>query len=49
VTAELITILAGCMSCGLKSFEISRGLPGLYGLDLDGSTVQMVTIRLNLL
>jgi len=33
-------------------FEILRdfhGLPGLYGLKLDGLIVQMVTIRLNLL
>ena len=47
-TAKLITILA-VMWCVVWNPSRFHGLPGLYGLKRDGLTMQMVTIRLNLL
>jgi hypothetical protein len=47
-TAKLITILA-VMWCVVWNPSRFHGLPGLYGLKRDSSTMQMVTIRLNLL
>ena len=47
-TAKLITILAVVRGVDGNPSRF-HGLPGLYGLKPDGLTIQMVTVRLNLL